>query len=320
MKTIQLTTDDVRPAEEVEALQGTFLDESSYRHILRNETGVVLKPDGTPLVIYVRDAIPRSLCAAAFEVFKKVSYEGGGTNRGMAAGLIQDGDERIDGDGAEVRGVRYNPRKLDGTLSATSRSASVPTAIVGFYGRYPRIPYCRQTAFTMNNPELWQRCLPYVAKVSDLFRQYAPRHFAAQKAFTDACHPDFIIPDTVYSTITLNRNWRTAVHTDKGDYRSGLGCMSVLEGGHYDGGELVFPRFNTAVDMRTGGVCFADVHELHGNVDIRGAAGMHLRISAVFYCRENVAECGSMEYELERAREVGDRISTEHATTSPRLF
>jgi hypothetical protein len=41
--------------------------------------------------------------------------------------------------------------------------------------------------------------------------------------------------------------------------------MAVLEGGRYFGCELTFPKYRTAVDMCTGGLCLADVHEWHGN-------------------------------------------------------
>lgn len=299
-----------------------FVDLSMVSHVVRDTT-TVLKPDGKPLLIYIKNVLPRNLCVTAFDVFKKVDVWTGGLNRGNAAGMIEgETDDRVRAAaGGHKEGVtRYHPIKEDGTRSNTAIAAAVPSAITGYFDRYPRTPYCRQTAFTMDNPELWQASLPFTRKVSQVFEQYAPEQFGAQKAFVDHCHPDFIIPGTIFSTITVNRDWRTAGHTDEGDFKSGLGCMAVLQGGDYEGGELIFPKFGCAVDMRTGGVCLADVHEVHGNNPIAGVPGQFVRISLVFYCRTGIAECGSMAFELERAKRVGDDLSVRHATSTGKLF
>lgn len=329
MKVIQLKTQ--LPREEVEARAGRFMTPDDYDIVVggvNGETCTVLKPDGNPLVIYVKDVLPRSLCAEAFSIFKQVDVDNGGTNRGMAAGIIDDvNDSRIDpvdtihGDVKLTgRGTRFYPMKEDGTVSRTARAASVPTAIIGFFDRYPRIPYCRQTAFTMDHPDLWQKALPYIQKVNEIFKEYAPEHHAKQQEFVKAIHPDFIIPGTAFSTLTINRDWRTALHQDCGDFRSGLGVMTVLQGGTYSGCELVFPRYRCAVDMRTGGVALADVHEFHGNAPLEGVPGQFVRISAVFYVREKMSECGSKEFELERAKQVSEQVATRHATESRKFW
>ena len=38
-----------------------------------------------------------------------------------------------------------------------------------------------------------------------------------------ATHPNFRIEDTAFTTITINKDYRTAVHTDAGDYAAGFG-------------------------------------------------------------------------------------------------
>lgn len=283
------------------------------------ETTKVLRPDGSPLMIYIKDCIPRNLCEMGFRVLKQVPIEGAGDNRGMAAGIMQDGDDekinRSHGSFGEMsgRGARYHTKKQDGSISRTTYAASVNSAVVGYMDRYPRIPYCRQTAFNINQPELWSELLPYIQQVSAAFKKYAPDQWAAQMAFVNQVHPDFVIPSSIFTTLTVNRNWKTYLHTDKGDYRSGLGCMSVLQGGNYKGSELIFPRLRCAVDMRTGGVCLADVHEVHGNAEREGIPGQYVRISCVFYAREKMIECGSSLFELERAKQFGDNVAQRHA-------
>lgn len=326
MKTIQLETE--MPQAEIEARAGRFMEDSDYNFLAGEESVTVLKPNGSPLLIYVKDVLPRSLCKQAFGILKQVDVESGGTNRGMAAGIIEDSDDpRIDAFDTENgpielvgRGTRYYPKKDDGSLSGTARAAAVPTAIIGFFDRYPRIPFCRQTSFTMNKPELWVQALPYIQRVSAVFKEYAPEHYAKQQDFIRTVHPDYVIPGTVFSTLTVNRSWRTALHTDQGDFINGLGCMTVLEGGSYQGANLVFPRYRCAVNMRTGSVCLADVHSHHGNTPLVGLPGQFVRMSTVFYARAKLQECGSLEFELDRAKRIGDNVSTRHATEERRLF
>lgn len=319
METIQIK--EVLPDKEVDALEARKID-LSYADVVVRDTCRVLKPDGTPLMIYIKDALPRKLVAEAFRIFKQVDVDSGGSNRGAAAGII-DADTDLGKETAAeiIEGTtRFYPVREDGTRSNTARATPVPTAIIGYYDRYARTPYCRQTAFTMDQPKLWQEALPYIQKVDAVFRMYAPENWESQKKFIERVHPDFVIPGTIFTTLTINRSWRTAVHKDAGDYKNGLGCMSAMEGGAYSGGELIFPKYRCAVDMRTGGVCLADVHQYHGNAPIVGVPGQYVRISAVFYARSGMAECGSNAFELERARAIGDNISQRHATQTEKLF
>lgn len=323
MRIIQLTESLTDVETEKLLKRKVNLEEHTRPEFVVRDTCQVLKPDGSTLLIYLKDVIPRNLCVTAFDVLKKVDVQSGGTNRGNAAGLIED-NEDLDSEGI-VRetadgATRYFPIKLDGTVSNTARAIAVNTAIIGFFDRYPRIPYCRQSAFTQKNPELWMQVLPYIQKVSRLFKEHAPAQFEAQRAFVEQVHPDFVIPGSIFTTLTINRDWQTACHQDAGDFRSGLGCMSALEGGKYTGAELIFPKYRAAVDMRTGGVCLADVHEIHGNAPIVGTPGQYVRISAVFYCREAMIQCGSKEFEHQRAIAIGDKLATRHATKTGKLF
>lgn len=300
------------------ACNGTDFLELPVKHIVRDTT-TVLRPDGRILMIYIKDCIPRNLCELAFRVLKQVPIEGAGDNRGLAAGIMRDEDDdkinRSHGSFGKMsgRGARYHTQKQDGTMSRTTYAASVNSAVVGYMDRYPRIPYCRQTAFNINQPELWTELLPYIQSVSSLFQQYAPEQWNAQHEFIEQVHPDFRIPTSIFTTLTVNRNFKTYLHQDAGDFRSGLGCMSALQGGDYAGAELIFPKYQCAVDMRTGGVCLADVHQWHGNDERSGLLGHHVRFSCVFYARQKMIECGSNEYELQRAREFGDNIAERHA-------
>jgi hypothetical protein len=247
----------------------------------------VLKPDGSTLLIYAKDVLARSVCQHAFDTFKNIRIPFT-DSRGLAAG-----------------GQPYRHRLRDGTLSRTVRWRPMRSTVLGYLDRTPRNPYCRMTTFTRDNFVVFQNAVPFVTAVDRVFYHLAPERWQAQHDFVSTVPPDFVIPDTVFTSVTVNRSERTATHTDQHDYPPGLGVMSVLEGGRFYGCELIFPKYRTAVDMRTGGVCLADVHEWHGNANLIGERGF-VRLAFVFYAREHMDRCVTLEGERLRAT----RIST----------
>ena len=68
--------------------------------------------------------------------------------------------------------------------------------------------------------------------------------------------------------MTINHNWRTALHKDAGDLKEGFGNLVVLEEGKYKGGETGFPQYGVCVDVRQGDFLAMDVHEWHCNTKL----------------------------------------------------
>jgi hypothetical protein len=184
----------------------------------------------------------------------------------------------------------------------TIRWRKMQSDVVGFLDRMGgRNPYCRMTSFTRDHIEAKQSAWALARAVNRVFQAYAPDRWQAQREFVKRVHPDWVIGDTVFTSITVNKNARTAAHVDDGDYGPGLGVMTVLEGRPYYGGELIFPKYRTAVDMRTGGVCLADVHQWHGNARMVAKGQTFTRLSFIFYAREHMDQCGTLEEERHHA-------------------
>lgn len=79
-----------------------------------------------------------------------------------------------------------------------------------------------------------------------------------------------MIADTAFTTVTISRDFPTAVHRDRGDLAAEFGVMAAVRAGEFGGCYLGFPKFRVAVDRRTTDVLLADVHEAHGNTDLVG--------------------------------------------------
>lgn len=296
---IRLSEADCLPEPEADALAGTLLDDRHYARLVR-EDATVIKPDGTPLLVFRRNALPAAACEAAYRSLRVAARKT--DNRGIAAGSIDGDVTRKVAVGAKSK-ARFRPVKRDGTVSNTDYAGrAVESGVVGYFDRYERFPYCRLTAFNLERPEQFSAAMPFIRAVDAVFARECPDRYAAQRAVIGRTHPDFVIHGTAFTTITVNRNWQTAVHKDAGDYRPGFGVLSVLQAGRYTGGYLVFPRYRVAVDIRSRDVLLADVHEWHGNTPIVGPPGRFERISCVFYYRENMHRCGSAAEELERAK------------------
>jgi hypothetical protein len=183
-------------------------------------------------------------------------------------------------------------------ISDTSYANPVFSGIAGSYDKYPRIPYCRLTAFTANNKEKFERAIPFIEAVSDQFQKLVPGRFEVQKEAMSHLDPAFRIGNSVYTTVTVNKNYRTAAHRDAGDFKGGFGNLTTTSNGvDWDGCYLIFPEYRAAVNVKPGDFLAMDIHEIHGNTPISSESGLHERISIVCYMREKMAECGSKLYE-----------------------
>jgi hypothetical protein len=109
----------------------------------------------------------------------------------------------------------------------------------------------------------------------------------------------FLVPETPFTTITVNKTFRTAAHYDAGDLTSGLSNLLVLSNnGNYTGGYLIAPEYRVAVNVRPGDLLLINNHEvMHGNTPIVLGDEEAERISLVCYFREKMLELGSKEYE-----------------------
>ena len=125
---------------------------------------------------------------------------------------------------------------------------------------------CRLTHFTRENIKKYEAGLPYLEEISDNYKILNETAYMKQLERANL-KPDFKIDNTPFSTFTINRNFRTALHKDAGDF-GGVACLSVLEEGKYNGGLFVIPRFGIGVNIRQGDILVADVHQYHANTEL----------------------------------------------------
>jgi hypothetical protein len=271
-----------------------FVDECDY-HTIYNEDVYIEKPDGSPLLVLKKQAIAEEVCKQAWPVLKKIRMNS--DNRSVASGTTQ-----------------IRRKKQDGTISNTQRVPKgwgVMSAIIGFYERTARVPFCRSCAWNEKNPSLWSQVIPFFQAVSKVFEEHVPDRFAVQKSWAEKTSPDYVIPGTVYTTITVNHNYRTACHKDAGDLAEGFSNMAYLMSGKFKGGDLILPEWGIAVKLEHRDVVMFDAHEFHGNTRIIPLSKDYDRCTTVCYYRENIINCLSQQEELKRVqnRKQGEKLN-----------
>jgi hypothetical protein len=272
MKLLQLNHDDKLGALE---LKGTYANEFHYDHLVDDDT-IALTPDGEVLAVHVTGVISARARRKAYRYLRTIY--GMPSNRATAV----------------YRGTSLpRIRKRDGSLSRTRqvphsildllKRKGVRADVLGYLDPTPRIRKCRLSSWSLSKPKVLRGVMPFVHEVDDVFRSWIPDRYTAQLAVVHQA-AGWHLHGTAFSTITVNKSFRTAYHTDRGDLKAGFSCLTTL--GKFSGGLLVIPRYRVAFVVRPGSVLMMDAHEFHGNTQISGE-----RISCVLYCRERILEC-----------------------------
>jgi hypothetical protein len=121
--------------------------------------------------------------------------------------------------------------------------------------------------------------------VDELYKLYAPAPYERQRTEIEEV-PQWRLWDTVFSTIYLARNFRTAYHFDSGNLKGVMTALMPM--GNFTGGELVLPRWRLSIAFKPGDILFFDSPAiLHGNLPFTGH-----RLSAAYYCERHIGDCG----------------------------
>jgi hypothetical protein len=300
--------------------RGTGISESDMGIQIHTDADVYL-PSGQLLCALRRNVITKPVRDRAVAQFKWMKTKFTTDNRGSYTGYetVGNGDLTKAPTEGRTRLVRKDGRmsRQTRTLNNDGKVVNISSAIIGFYDRSGRFPFCRKSAFTQNFPERWAEVVPLVKEVSDFFATELPERHAVQKAFVAQQRPEYTIPGTVFSTLTVNNNVCGTVHKDAGDFKDGMGVIGCFREGDFVGGELCFPQYKVFVDFTDGDILFFNPHEWHGVNPMEHVEPENegTRITVVYYYRRKLCECGSVEQEISRARERFGGLDTPEGDT-----
>jgi hypothetical protein len=269
-----------RNSADLEAMRGKLPHSGDFNMLLTGPCRV-LKPDRSPLCVYLPGQVFKEM-TDAYDVLHSLKDERT-DNRGDASGT---------------------PRITRGDQKRT-RSSLVASAVIGAVDPGGIYPFCRLSSWTgLHLPE-WESLQPLLHAIDRAFYKHEPKRWHVQYQRIQQVPPEWVVPATVFTTVTVNNTYSSGVHKDKGDLAEGFSTLAVWSEG-LTGGTLVFPRWRVGVTMRTGDLLLLDAHEYHGNTVMEGDGE---RISLVAYMREGMTGCGTWPEEEAKARAYADRRS-----------
>lgn len=309
----------------LDTLEGKFFTFTDYNKIIKEDCDVYAIDENNNkfcLLKLRKNVIPFEICRDAYISLEKQAQHFN-DNRGAAAGYIKKSQlPNIVKEGTITNKSKFRVNYIDkqGIKRKGHVSNRVRSNIIGYYDMPDRnllaknknAPKCRQTAFTRDQVEKWTNACPIFIESDKQFKKLMPIEHKKQ---LNQCRktPKYQIKNTAFSTITINYNYRSALHKDAGDFEDGFGNLMVLEKSKcidklknldiydYKGGYLGFPKYGIAVDVRQGDFLAMNVHEWHANCPIICGCPKgekcnkniehHGRLSLVCYLRKNMIKC-----------------------------
>jgi hypothetical protein len=296
--------------DQIKACEGTYFDEKGMT-IYDEDVDIYDATSKKLLARFRKNVIPKELLELSWEAFYKTAAPS--RNRGAAAGPIQTQSEYWKKrKPIEIKGWSA----LDANGGKMRVNNNVYSSVLGYFEQTPFMGLpCRLTSYTQKYFQQFKMGIPFLQYIDKCFKVLIPENHKKQYDRAKS-NPKFQIDDTAFSSVTLNRNFRTALHKDDGDFKEGFGNLTVLEYGKYSGGATCFPRFGLGFNVRTGDFLAMDVHEWHCNTEMTetpeqklynktlptiylnslstGTLGQEkpfTRISFVCYLREKLVHC-----------------------------
>jgi hypothetical protein len=261
---------DISDDEAQDKLVNKFVTASMINDIIKEDADVYTE-DGKLLLKFRKKALSKTHTTAFYDNIIKFALTPT-SNRGSATG-------------SKSKNVYDNPKIMTNIFGYFDRFS--PTQKKNFRIAGHKLPLeVRECRFNRDFPELYEKTLPLIREINGLYKKSTPAYFKRQN--DKAKETAFKIPETAFTTITTNVNFRTSIHTDKGDDTDGFGNLVVIENGKYSGAETCFPQYGIGVDVRTNDMLFMNVHEMHGNLPMMPIDKDARRLSVVCYLREKL--------------------------------
>ena len=256
----------------IDSIVNTKLKPSQIDFIIDHDADVYTE-EGNLLLKFRKGVLPKAHVDAFYENVIKFA-KNKTSNRGNATG-------------SKKLNVSENPKIMSNIFGFFDKWAPIQKYVFA-KNNVTKPLEVRECRFNMDYPEEYKKTIPLIKDIDRFYKKYTPTYYAKQHKKAVQTH--FRIPQTSFTTITTNVNYQTTVHKDKGDDDEGFGNLTVIEKGHYNGGETCFPQYGIGVDVRTNDILFMDVHQWHANLPIVLETDDAVRLSIVCYLRKNVWE------------------------------
>lgn len=286
-------------------LMGSFLDENSFDELINYDCDV-FDISGVLLAKFRKNVLNKQKLIDCVENTRSSIIKM--DNRGIASGKVVPEKTKGTLKSNNVENFKLKLIKKNGEESKFKVGNQVLNGLIGYMDRTVMMPYCRKTAFTKNEFEKFEKAIPFIQEVNQKFKELIPEKWKIQNEHAKATNKNYIISDTSFTTVTINKDFQTAVHKDAGDLKQGFGNLSCYKTKGCKGGYFVLPQWRVAFDLDNCDLLLVDVHQWHGNTPITKEIEEDERISFVMYYRENTIKCLAPSEELERVKRANNKL------------
>ena len=145
------------------------------------------------------------------------------------------------------------------------------------------------------NHDRWENLQKLSTINETAFQKGCPEKYKEQKLFCEK-HIKESHRIGIYTGLSPNQyqeeeTKQMSFHIDKENAKFGFTSMCVFRVGKYQGGYLVFPRWDVAIDADDGDIILANTSQIHGVTPIIGHG---TRLSCVAYCDDGLATMGGL--------------------------
>ena len=308
-----------------EARKGLFYDILHYDTIISTNLHGVY-PNGKTLFRFIKGAIPKENRKKYKDIIKPIA-KAKTKNRGQATGPCQvekfpknavalcNRKGEVYTDGKDRYSVHYKDK--EGKIIGRCQSNIVRSGVAGYFDAVAGMP-CRQVGWSRDNLEKHDILSELARDIESNHKNYEEESYLYHKEQANL-NPSYLFTDSIYSTMTLNYDFRTANHTDYGDLDNGLSTLTIFEEleDNYTGLYLGLPEYKIAFDLRDGDTLIFNAHEFHANTEgepltdklpIDDLTGKNFcgRMSVVCYLRDKIKNCPNEPFtgKLKRGKQV----------------
>lgn len=292
------------------AEKGVFYDCDHYTQIIRDNSHGIYE-NGETLFRLIKGAIPEEKREIYKRVIKPVA-KSKTKNRGQAAGVCK--IEKFPKKAVELCDKNGNPftddkkrfsvyyKQADGKVMNRCQSNGVRCGVAGFFDAIAGLP-CRKVGWSRDNVDKHEILSELARDIQDNHERYEKDSFDFHKSQSELS-PSYLFTDSIYSTMTLNYDFRTACHKDSGDLEGGLSTLTIFEDlkDNYEGLYIGLPEYKIAFDLRDGDTLMFNAHEFHANTEGRPLTdrlpiddltndNFCGRLSVVCYLRDKLKKC-----------------------------
>lgn len=244
-----------------------FATEDDAQRLIKNDTLIV--EDGQPIVLYKKidwcDTIElRNVC-------KKVKYE------------------------KNVRLPRFGRPGI-----------STNSAIFGFKPRSAiRQDFCSATRMATSFQSGHKIITDFASNLNEVYRSFFPEQYAKhEKEVKERVRPEWIIPESVFTSGIINKNNPLQYHTDTGNFRGVASNMIAFRDGIF-GGRLVLPEYDLKLEIADNTITIFNGQEIvHGVTPLKKYKADGYRFTLVYYSLEQMWKCDSVDEEVLRIRRL----------------